>query len=145
MLTRNANFRNPAIRTIECGTAMLAPIGAVESYGEHLPAGTDNILARRLCVALIERIAGKTPVMLLPIIPFGQVWSLADQPASFSLSNETIARAVVEIGLAMKTKGLQALAVVNTHYDNAVVLKDAQRRLREEGAERRFASTNPKS
>ena len=112
---------------------VILPIGAVESHGEHLPAGTDNILARRLCVALIERIAGRTPVMLLPIIPFGQVWSLADQPASFSLSNETICRAVVEIGLAMRSKGLQTLAVINTHYGNAVVLREAQRRLREEG------------
>ena len=112
---------------------VILPMGAVESHGEHLPAGTDNILARRLCVALIERIAGRTPVMLLPIIPFGQVWSLADQPASFSLTNETIARAVCEIGLAMKSKGLKALVVVNTHYGNAVVLRDAQRRLREEG------------
>jgi creatinine amidohydrolase len=111
---------------------VILPIGAVESHGEHLPAGTDNILAQRLSVALIERIAGRTPVMLLPIIPFGQVWSLADQPASFSLSNETICRVVVEIGLAMRSKGLHSLAVVNTHYGNAVVLKDAQRRLREE-------------
>ena len=111
---------------------VILPIGAVESHGEHLPAGTDNILARRLCVALIERIAGRTPVMLLPVIPFGQVWSLADQPASFSLSNETICRVVVEIGLAMRTKGLSALAVVNTHYGNAAVLREAQRRLREE-------------
>ena len=65
---------------------VILPIGAVESHGEHLPAGTDNILARRLCVALIERIAGRTPVMLLPIILFGRVWSLADQ-----LGNQPIA------------------------------------------------------
>ena len=30
----------------------------------HLPAGTDNILARRLAAELVERIAGVTPVLL---------------------------------------------------------------------------------
>jgi creatinine amidohydrolase len=111
----------------------LLPIGAVEAHGDHLPAGTDNILARRLSAALVERIAGRTPVMLLPVLPFGQVWSLADQAASFSLSNETVARTVIEIGLSAKSKGLGSLAVINTHYGNVAALRDAQRKLKEEG------------
>jgi creatinine amidohydrolase len=50
---------------------VLLPIGAVESHGDHLPAGTDNILARRLVERLIERLAGAVPTMTLPILPFG--------------------------------------------------------------------------
>jgi creatinine amidohydrolase/Fe(II)-dependent formamide hydrolase-like protein len=42
---------------------VLLPIGAVESHGDHLPAGTDNILARRLVERLIERLAGAVPTM----------------------------------------------------------------------------------
>jgi creatinine amidohydrolase len=112
---------------------VLLPIGAVEAHGDHLPAGTDNILARRLAAALVERIAGRTPVMLLPVLPFGQVWSLGDQPGSFSLSNETIVRTVVEIGQSARSKGLAALAVINTHYGNVGALREAQRRLKDEG------------
>jgi creatinine amidohydrolase len=112
---------------------VLLPIGAVEAHGEHLPAGTDNILARRLSSALVERIGGETPVILLPVLPFGQVWSLADQPGSFSVSNETVSRTVIEIGRSMPGKGLESLAVINTHYGNVAALRDAQRQLREEG------------
>ena len=69
---------------------LLLPIGAVESHADHLPAGTDNILARRLVERLVERLAGSLPVIVLPLLPFGQVWSLADAPGSFSLSAETM-------------------------------------------------------
>jgi len=112
---------------------VLLPMGAVEAHGDHLPAGTDNLLARRMAAALVERVAGGTPVLLLPLLPFGQVWSLGDQPGSFSISNETVSRLVVEIGLSMKSKGLVSLAVVNAHYGNVTALRDAQRRLKEEG------------
>jgi creatinine amidohydrolase len=112
---------------------VLLPIGAVEAHGEHLPAGTDNILARRLAAALVERIAGRTPALLLPVLPFGQVWSLADQPGSFSISNATVTRTVVEIGAAMRGKGLASLAVINAHFGNMPALRDAQRALKEDG------------
>ncbi|MBB3930251.1 creatinine amidohydrolase [Kaistia hirudinis] len=116
----------------ECPVALL-PIGAVEAHGDHLPAGTDNILARRLAAALVERIAGSVPVMLLPLLPFGQVWSLADQAASISISNETVSQTIVEIGRSLKAKGIVTIAMVNAHYGNVTAIRDAQRRLREEG------------
>lgn len=112
---------------------VLLPIGAVEAHGDHLPAGTDNYLARRLSAVLVERIAGATPVMLLPLLPFGQVWSLSDAPGSFSISNETVSHTVTEIGLSMLEKGLSSLAVINTHYGNATALREAQRQLKEKG------------
>ena len=112
---------------------VLLPIGAVEAHGEHLPAGTDNYLARRLTAALIERIAGATPVMLLPPLPFGQVWSLSDAPASFSVSNETVSRTIVDIGNSMLAKGLFSLVVINAHYGNLTALRDAQRQLKDKG------------
>jgi creatinine amidohydrolase len=112
---------------------VLLPLGAVESHGDHLPAGTDNILARRLAEKLTDRIAGRVPLLILPTFTFGQVWSLEDAPGSFSLSNETVARALVEIGLSCLAKGVAAVAVVNAHYGNAVAIRDAQRRLKSEG------------
>ncbi len=111
----------------------ILPMGAVEAHGDHLPAGTDNILARRLSAALVARVAKTTPVLLLPLLPFGQVWSLSDQAASVSISNETVTRTVAEIGLSLKEKALATLVVVNTHYGNVTALRDAQRRLKDEG------------
>ena len=110
----------------------LLPVGAVESHGEHLPAGTDNRLARRLAERLVERIGDRTPVMLMPLLPFGQVWSLGDAPGSFTLSTETLTRVLVEIGRSARGKGLAAMAAINGHYGNAGAIREAQRILAEE-------------
>lgn len=112
---------------------LLLPIGAVESHGDHLPTGTDNILADALTTALIRTIGGGTPVMRLPLMPFGQVWSLADAPGSFGISNETVTNALVEIARSTRGKGLATLVVINTHLGNATAIRDAQRVCKDEG------------
>lgn len=111
----------------------LLPVGAVESHGDHLPAGTDNILARRLAERLVEHVADRTPLLLLPVLPFGQVWSLGDAPGSFSLSAATVTRTLVEIAEAAQAKGAAALAVVNAHFGNVGAIRDAQRILSDKG------------
>lgn len=110
----------------------LLPMGAVESHGDHLPAGTDNILARRLASALVEKLAGSVPLLLLPLLPFGQVWSLSDAPGSFTLSNETVTRTIVEIARSVMRKGLATMVIVNAHYGNSAAIRDAQRLLKED-------------
>lgn len=112
---------------------LLLPIGAVESHGDHLPAGTDNVLAARLVEELVKVIGGQTPVLRLPVLPFGQVWSLAEAPCSFGVSNETVSNTIVEIAESAGQKGIRTVAVVNAHLGNAVAIRDAQRRLRENG------------
>lgn len=111
----------------------LLPMGAVESHGDHLPAGTDNILARRLASSLVERLAGSVPVLLLPLLPFGQVWSLSDAPGSFTLSDDTVSRTIVEIARSAQAKGITTMVIVNAHYGNAVAIRNAQRVLKEQG------------
>jgi creatinine amidohydrolase len=112
---------------------LVLPIGAVESHGAHLPAGTDNFLAGRMAEELSRTVDGATPLLRLPVLPFGQVWSLADAPGSFGISNETVTRAIVEIARAGKAKGLSVMAIVNGHLGNANAIRDAQRIMREEG------------
>jgi len=111
---------------------LILPIGAVESHGDHLPAGTDNILATRLAEELVSTIRGGTPVLRLPLLPFGQVWSLGDAPGSFGISNETVTRTIVEIALSAKAKGLETMVVVNAHLGNAIAIREAQRIVKEQ-------------
>jgi creatinine amidohydrolase len=112
---------------------LVLPIGAVESHGDHLPAGTDNILAGRMAEELARVVAGATPMLRLPVMPFGQVWSLGDAPGSFGISNETVTRSIVEIAQSAKAKGLSVLVIVNGHLGNANAIRDAQRIMREQG------------
>lgn len=112
---------------------LVLPLGAVESHGDHLPAGTDNMLATRMAEELERVVDGATPLLRLPVLPFGQVWSLADAPGSFGISNETVTRAIVEIAQSAKSKGLSVLVVVNGHLGNAGAIRDGQRIMREQG------------
>jgi creatinine amidohydrolase len=66
----------------------ILPIGALEAHGPHLPVGTDNLLAQ----AIAERVAEQLGGVLLPLLPYGQVWSLQDFPGSLSVSNEILSR-----------------------------------------------------
>lgn len=112
---------------------LILPIGAIESHGDHLPAGTDNMLATRMAEELARVVDGETPLLRLPVLPFGQVWSLGDAPGSFGISNETVTRAIVEIAQSAKAKGLSVIAIINGHLGNANAIRDAQRIMREQG------------
>jgi creatinine amidohydrolase len=112
---------------------LVLPVGAVESHGDHLPAGTDNILAGRMAEELARVVDGATPMLRLPVLPFGQVWSLGDAPGSFGISNDTVTRAIVEIARSAKAKGLSVMVVINGHLGNANAIRDAQRIMREQG------------
>lgn len=112
---------------------LVLPLGAVESHGEHLPAGTDNVLAERMTEAFMARIAGVVPALALPCMPFGQIFSLADAPGSFGIGTETVATAIVEIARSARTKGVPAMVVLNAHLGNAEPIRLAQRRLKDDG------------
>ncbi|SHE36798.1 creatinine amidohydrolase [Seinonella peptonophila] len=103
-------------------TAIL-PVGAVEAHGPHLPLGTDNLLAERLSNLLAKRVNG----LVLPTLPYGQVWSLRDFPGSLTLSNQTLTQMIVEIGESLFQQGIRLFVIVNGHYGNAVALKEAAR------------------
>ncbi len=110
-----------------CPIALL-PLGALESHGAHLPAGTDNILAGRLAAAL-EAAVPELPILRLPVLPFGSVWSLETAPGSVGISGATLAATLCEIGAGLQAKGVRAMAIVNAHLGNAPYIRDAQRSL----------------
>lgn len=101
----------------------ILPIGAVEAHGPHLPLATDNILAERLAALLAERTKG----MLLPLLPYGQVWSLRDFPGSINVSNGSLIPFLVDIGTSLHHQGFRIFAIVNGHLGNQTALKEAAR------------------
>lgn len=108
-------------------TALL-PVGAIEAHGPHLPLGTDNLLAERLA----KRVAEQTGALQLPVVAYGQVWSLRHFPGSINISNETLIRLIVDIGKSLYFQGFRILAMINGHLGNTVALKEAARKLFDE-------------
>lgn len=103
------------------------PVGAVEAHGPHLPLGTDNFLAERLA----EKFAARVDGLVLPTLPYGQVWSLRNFPGSINVSNDSMIRFIVDIGESLYHQGFTTFAMVNGHLGNGTALKEAARALYE--------------
>lgn len=108
--------------------AAILPIGAVEAHGPHLPIGTDNLLAERLA----DELGKRTDSLVLPLLPYGQVWSLKHFPGSIHVSNESIISMIVDIGRSVREQGFRVLAIVNGHLGNMTAIKEAARKLHSE-------------
>ncbi|SDJ98347.1 creatininase family protein [Sediminibacillus albus] len=112
---------------IDTSKVAILPVGAVEAHGPHLPLGTDNILAERLSVKLAEVVKG----LVLPTLPYGQVWSLRNFPGSITVSNKSLINFIVDIGQSLYQQGFEIFVMVNGHLGNGAALKDAARELYE--------------
>lgn len=110
---------------IERTACAILPIGAVEAHGPHLPLGTDNVLAERLA----RRLAERTDSLVLPTLPYGQVWSLQNFPGSINVSNEALIQMLYDIGESLDRQGFRIFVMLNGHLGNAVALKEAARLL----------------
>lgn len=106
------------------GCAIL-PVGAVEAHGPHLPLGTDNVLAERLA----QRLAERTDSLVLPTLPYGQVWSLQHFPGSISVSNDSLIQLLYDIGESLVRQGVRIFVMLCGHLGNMPALKDAARLL----------------
>lgn len=100
--------------------AML-PVGAIEQHGPHLPLDTDafdaDYLARRVAAAC------STPKpLVLPAMAYGVSYHHNDFSGTLSVSPETLARLIHEVGMSAARCGITKLVIVNGHGGNAPAL-----------------------
>ncbi len=107
---------------------VIVPLGSVEEHGYHMPLCVDNVLGFEMS----RRLAEKANCLLLPIFPYGQVWSTKHFPGSISLSEETIAQVLVEVALSLKRHGVKNVIFHSGHMGNAGAMKKAARILYDE-------------
>lgn len=107
------------------------PVGAVEAHGNHLPLGTDNLLAERLA----QRYVAALPqaAVLLPTLPFGPMWSTERFPGSLPIGRATLVAVLTDLARALSRQGVRVLAVVNGHYGNREAIAEAARTLHDDG------------
>lgn len=65
------------------------PIGATEVHGNHLPVGTDSFLAAGVARKLEERL-GSERCLVLPCVPYGQVWSLRETAGTVDIPDAVL-------------------------------------------------------
>jgi len=115
--------------------AVLA-VGSTECHGDHLPYGTDTLVAEHLAEAVAERVEG---LLVLPPLPFGMSMHYASFPVAVSLSTETLMRVLREVFDSLRRHGLLRLLIVNGHDGNAAAIEAATREFRVDHPEMRIA------
>lgn len=102
----------------------LLPVGAVEQHGHHMPLDTDSYDADYLAREVALGCSEPRP-LVLPLIPYGVSYHHEDFPGTLSVSNETLARLVYEVGMEAARNGVTKLVIINGHGGNAATLQFA--------------------
>ncbi|MEX0975193.1 MAG: creatininase family protein [Bacillota bacterium] len=111
--------------------ACILPVGAIEAHGPHMTLETDNLLTTEIC----RRVARETGIVLMPTMPFGQVWSLYDYPGTLSISIGTLIAVLKDLIRSFKDKGFKVAFVHCGHLGNLPAIKQAVRECYEETPE----------
>lgn len=102
----------------------LLPVGALEQHGPHSPLDTDAFDAQHLAERVADACTEPKP-LVLPLIPYGVSYHHEDFPGTISITNETLAQLVYEIGMSAAHNGITKLVIVNGHGGNAPTLQFA--------------------
>ena len=112
------------------------PIGSLEYHGEHLPFGTDSLVAESLAEAVSQRVEG---MLCLPTLPFGMSHHYSSFPLALTLSTVTLISVLKELLESLNQHGIRRLLVVNGHDGNIPAIDAATREYRTEHPEMRVA------
>ncbi|MBM3516879.1 MAG: creatininase family protein [Alphaproteobacteria bacterium] len=116
-MTRAVRFEELNTGDFEAGNfdKVLMPIGSCESHGDHLPFGTDAMVAHDLALAVAERVER---TMVLPPTWFGMSLHYRHKPMSVSVTNDTNIRVYREILDSVIHWGFKKILVINGHDGN---------------------------
>ena len=121
-------FRDTVLGKID--TAIL-PVGSVEAHGQHCPLGTDNFAPWHFAKAVEARFPDR--LLVLPAIPYGHTWELSNFAGTLSVSPDTFARYVAEVGQAAIAWGIRNIVLMNGHGGNTPALNGVMEQLAEHG------------
>ncbi len=102
----------------------LLPVGAIEQHGPHLPLDTDSFDAAYLAHQVALRCGDPKPIVF-PLIPYGVSYHHDDFAGTISVTNETLAKMVYEVGMAAARNGISKLVIINGHGGNDATLNFA--------------------
>lgn len=73
-------------KRLKVDKTVIVPIGATESYGRHLPLGTDFLVVAEIA----KRLGEMTDTLVLPVLPFGDSSDMMGFPGTISLKSVTV-------------------------------------------------------
>jgi len=102
----------------------LLPVGAIEQHGPHLPLDTDAFDADYLARRVADACSDPKP-MVLPTVYYGVSYHHDSFQGTISISNDTLARLIYEIGTSVAGNGINKLVILNGHGGNSPALNHA--------------------
>lgn len=117
----------PEIRSVgeRDGSVAVVPVGSVEQHGNHLPVGTDTILADAAVQHGIERIDEDVPVLVTPPIWTGLSPHHLDFGGTITLEVETMIAVLRDVAASVLDNGFDAVFFLNGHGGNMSLLGTA--------------------
>jgi creatinine amidohydrolase len=103
-------------------TTIILPLGATEQHGLHLPLSVDTEIAGRLAAAVAERLGR---CLVAPVVALGCSAHHLAFAGSMSLSQDTLARVIVESCQSLAHHGFRRILVVSGHAGNVPAMKQA--------------------
>jgi creatinine amidohydrolase len=112
------------------GWIALLPVCAIEQHGPHLPVATDTTINEGNVAAMLKKLPAGLPVTVLPTQAIGKSNEHIHSPGTLTLTYETLARVVIEIGESVRRAGVRKLVLANSHGGNIALLDVVARELR---------------
>ena len=103
------------------------PIGSTEYHGEHLPFGTDTLVAESLASAVAMRVDG---MLKLPALPYGMSYHYSSFPMVLTLDTETLTKVLKQLFDSLNVHGMKRLLIINGHDGNIPAIEAASREYR---------------
>lgn len=105
---------------------VLVPVGALEQHGYHMPLGADTFSA----TAVADRVAERSGAVVVPAIPYGVSECHMAFAGTVTVSPETLARLLSEVGDSLARHGVRKIMFVNGHGHNGPAIKIAMEELK---------------
>jgi len=107
-------------------SVVVVPIGSTEQHGPHLPLGTDFLVAQDLA----RRVGERADVIVTPTIPIGYAKYHTAFPGTLSVSEKTLAQALIEMCDDLVRYGATHVLFINGHGGNMTALRQCGEVLR---------------
>lgn len=107
----------------------IAPLGSCDSHSDHLPFGTDAIIARKLALEVGKRVSNS---LVQPPTWCGTSMHYRHRPTTITLGSDTDIRVIREILRSLIFRANKKILTVNGHDDNISCLDVACRDVKNE-------------
>ncbi|UVI29582.1 creatininase family protein [Paenibacillus spongiae] len=119
MLWENLTVQQFEDAVMATNRVCVLPIGCLEKHGDHLPLGTDMMIAR----AVVEKTAEIEPIVIFPYYIFGQVSEVKHYAGTVALNSEMQLRLLSEVCKEIRRNGFDKIILANGHGGNNNMLK----------------------